>query len=166
MTDALAERFALEYLTDLNATQAYLRIRPEVKPASAAVAGHRLLRDANVQAHLTDLRTQQADRLQLTSDAVLRELAACSFSDYRDYTVEDGRFGLSAQAHELAGRAISSVKHKTRKTGETVEHEVEFKLWPKVQALTVLAEHLGLIKKGDDDLPNGGREIRWRFVAE
>src|SRR5689334_19246398 len=40
----LARRFAAEYITDLNATQAYLRATGTTNAASAAVAGCRLRR--------------------------------------------------------------------------------------------------------------------------
>lgn len=155
----LEERFALEYVQDLNATAAYRRIRPNVKEASARVEASRLLTNPNVQARIARLRAEQLQRLQMSADRVLQELAVCGFSDIGDYLVGDGgRLELAPGADPTARRALSSVKHKTRHstrsdgTRETT-YEVEYKLWSKPETLKALGQHLGLFKT--DDAPSG-----------
>lgn len=169
----LAERFVLEYRKDLNATQAYFRCRdPKARPikeSTAATEGWRLLRKPEVQARLADLTRQATDRLKIDAETVLRELAICGFSSVEDYVKDDlGNFALSETAHALAGRAVASVKHKTTTRtfgeGEVTEHQVEYRLWPKVEALKALAQHLGLI--GKEEAPPAGITLTVRWVQE
>lgn len=169
--DSLGERFALEYLKDMNATQAYLRIRPDVTPASAKTLGARLLTKVDVQQAITRLQAEQFDRLSIEDQAILRELALISFSNVEHYEVDrDGRLILADGVDHHAARAVASVKHKTTTYGEgedaRTEHTVEYKLWNKNDALKTLAEHKGLIKRDADQLPPGGRELRVRWVKE
>ena len=51
------ERFARQYVADLNGTQAYRRVHPDTKPASAAVLASRLLRKVKVQARIAELQS-------------------------------------------------------------------------------------------------------------
>lgn len=44
------ERFCREYVDCLNATEAYLRVFPEVKRTTAATLGWRLLREVEIEA--------------------------------------------------------------------------------------------------------------------
>lgn len=175
----LAERFCLEYRKDLNATQAYLRARgPDAKPikeSTAATNGWRMLRNAEVQDRLAQLTQEDADRLRIDAQRVLNELAIVGFSDVRDYVKADQAgilVELADHAHPLASRAISSVKHKTttRVFGETEvsEDTVEYRLWPKVAALTTLAQHLNLLPRAGGEFPSepGQRELRVRWMEE
>jgi len=168
----LIERFALEYVKDLNATRAYLRVRPETTPRSASTLGARLLAKVDTQACIAQLRAEQADRLRIEADTLLRELAICAYSDIQGYVqTEDGGLGLGPQAHPLASRAISSIKRKVTTYGEgekaRTEVTVELRLWNKLQALHTLAQHLGLIGKGDEDAGGiGGNELIVRWERE
>jgi hypothetical protein len=157
----LGERFALEYIKDLDAPAAYLRIRPDVTRAAARTLACRLLTKVDVQARIRVLKAAQMERLQITADQVLQELAIAAFSDVRDYQVgESGRLELAPGAHPLASRALASLKHRTTTTGQgdqaRVGHEVEYRLWPKVDALKALGEHLKLFKGEEGP---GGCEI-------
>ena len=139
--------FVLEYLVDLNATQA--AIRAGYSEASADVEGARLLGNASVAAAIADAMDARAARTAITADRVLRELAVIGFSDTRHYRLgESGGIEVAADAPPSASRAISSVKHKTRTDadGHTV-HEAEYRLWSKTDALKQLGEHLGLYTK-------------------
>jgi phage terminase small subunit len=169
----LALAFAQQYLLDLNATQAYLRCRPDAKPNSARTNGARLLANANVQEHIATLQAERQKRYEVTADAVIQELAACAFSDHRNYRMgEDGDLEEAPGAHPMASRAVAKVKRRrtVRTFGETevVENSLEYALWNKPQTLIALGEHLGIIRRGDgpDQLPPGGREVRVRWVNE
>jgi phage terminase small subunit len=65
-------RFADEYLIDLNATQAYLRAGYEATENTAAVNGARLLRNARVQAYITERQAALQERTEITQDMVLK----------------------------------------------------------------------------------------------
>jgi hypothetical protein len=170
----LVERFIQEYRRDLNATRAYLAIKPKTNPHSAGTLGARLLGRVGVQERLATLTRETLGRLEVSAESVLQELAVCGFSDFKDYIQNGGDLDLSETAHPLATRAVSSVKHKTRTYGpderSITEHEFEYKLHPKVQSLRTLLEHLtvglGGGREGFDRLPPGGRELRVRWVKE
>lgn len=157
----LGERFAAEYVIDLNASAAYRRIKPQVKETTARNEGAKLLAKPCVQERIRTLKAEQFERLQITADRVLQELAVCAFSDVWDYLVGDGgRLQLAPQAHPIATRALAGVRHKTTTTGAgdqvRVVHEVEYRLWDKVGSLKALGEHLKLFKGEEGP---GGCEI-------
>nr|MDQ3830961.1 hypothetical protein [Candidatus Tectomicrobia bacterium] len=88
------------------------------------------------------------------------ELAVLGFSSVEHYEVtDDGRLTLAPDAPKHAMRAIASVKHKVRTIprgpgkSPIIEHDVEFRLWDKNQALTNLGKHTGVLlepeKSGD-----------------
>jgi phage terminase small subunit len=166
----LGERFAAEYVIDLNAAAAYRRIRPKVKATTARVEACKLLTNPNVQTRVAELKAAQMERLQITADRLLQELAITAFSDVLDYQVGgSGRLELAPGAHPLASRALASVKHKTRTMSkgdvEIITHEVEYRLWPKVDALKALGEHLKLFRKdnelaGCEIILGPGEEVR------
>jgi phage terminase small subunit len=157
----LGERFALEWIKDLDAPAAYLRIRPGVTRAAARTLACRLLTKVDVQARIRALKAEQAKRLKIEADRVLQELAVTAFSDVGDYRVgESGRLELAPGAHPLASRALASVKYRTTTTGQgdqvRVVREVEYRLWDKVGSLKALGEHLKLFKSEEGP---GGCEI-------
>jgi phage terminase small subunit len=68
----LQERFVLEYLVDLNATQAAKRAG--YTPAYASRQGPALLVDSRIQARVAELQALRAADLKVDSDFVLRRL--------------------------------------------------------------------------------------------
>jgi phage terminase small subunit len=77
-----AERFAREYPKDMNATLA--AIRSGYSQRGAAVQGHRLLRDANVQAAIKEWRNKVSQKLDLSKESVLAEYAKAGFAEPDD----------------------------------------------------------------------------------
>jgi phage terminase small subunit len=68
------ERFAEQFLVDLNGTQAMLRVRPGITRQSAAVQASRMLGRQRVLRRVAELKEQRAKRLQLDADAVVARL--------------------------------------------------------------------------------------------
>lgn len=84
MADDLTDkqrRFVLEYLVDLNATQA--AIRAGYSAATAQEQGSRLLSNVIVAVAVAEAQMARAARTEITQDMVLRELAKIGFSDIR-----------------------------------------------------------------------------------
>jgi len=71
---AKQQRFADEYLVDLNATQA--AIRAGYATRNADVTGPRLLGNVGIAAAIEAGRAKQAERTGITADRVIAELAA------------------------------------------------------------------------------------------
>ena len=78
------ERFVQEYLVDLNGTQAYKRVSPEVSDAAAAVQASRLLIKPNVLAALEKAKAERAARTGITADRALAEVWATATADPRE----------------------------------------------------------------------------------
>lgn len=150
MADGLSIRESLfcdHYLVTFDAQAA--AVRAGYSPKSARVTGPQLLAKEPVQKELQRRRQRLAKKLNITAERVLEELSVLAYSNVEDFTVNDhGRLVLVEGADPAALRAVSSVKHKVRRTVKgdvaTVEHEVEFKLWNKNNALQQLNDHLGL----------------------
>lgn len=75
------ERFAREYLIDLNGTQAAIRAGYSARTAGAQA--HMLLKKLEVQALITKLRQESAERLDLTRDKMIQQYQRIGFSDVR-----------------------------------------------------------------------------------
>jgi phage terminase small subunit len=86
----LQERFVFEYLKDFNGTQAYLRASPGTTESAAAVAASRLLRNAQIAAAVAGQRARLVEKMELTSERALREVARVAFFDPRKLLDENG----------------------------------------------------------------------------
>ena len=139
-------RFVEYYLVSLNATDAYREAYGRAGKVAEA-GGARLVGNAKVAAAIATAKAARSERVEITADRVLRELAILAFSDVRHFSVDHiGNLELTAGAPDEAWRAVSSVKHKIRTFGagderETVR-EIEFRLWDKNSALEKVAKHI------------------------
>jgi phage terminase small subunit len=75
------QRFVDEYLIDLNATQAAIRVGYSKKTADQQAS--RLLTNVKVRDYLAQRQEERAQRTEITQDMVLKELAKIGFSDIR-----------------------------------------------------------------------------------
>ena len=142
---ALAEKqatFVQEYLIDLNATQA--AIRAGYSPGSAARYAIELLNKTHVAEAIKKAMQERNQRVEISQDRILEELARIAFGDLRD-AVTWGKEGVklkeSAELTEDQAAAISEV-------GETVTKEggsTRIKRHDKVKALELLMRHKGML---------------------
>lgn len=158
------ERFAQEYLVDLNATQAAIRAGYSAK--TARQQGERLLSNADIQARVEGLQAKRARRAEVTADQVLAEVDALATSDIGDiveFSSEHGiRFKPTDDIPEHARRAIASVKVKRyphRDDPSETYDLVEFKLWDKNAALRLALQHRGLLTEKHEHTGKGGAPI-------
>jgi phage terminase small subunit len=156
-------RFVLEYLKDLNATQA--AIRAGYSPRTARSQGSELLTFPDVQAAIQAGMADRAERVQLTADDIYRETKALAQSRLDHYEVDPESGDLRARpgAPADAMAAVSSVKRKavlvSQGEGEPdkVVWEVEFRLWNKPETLRLASQHNRLI--GGDGMGAGGLQV-------
>lgn len=80
------QRFADEYLIDLNATQAYIRAGYKAKGNAAEVNANRLLRNAKVQSYIQERMKEREKRTEITQDMVLRRWWAIATADPNSLT--------------------------------------------------------------------------------
>ncbi|MFV0347289.1 MAG: terminase small subunit [Halodesulfovibrio sp.] len=156
---AQQKRFVEEYLVDADA-QAAAR-RAGYSAATCAAAAGRNMRHAGVQQAIREAQEKRAERVQVTQDMVLRELAAIGFSTMADVCrwsgdslelLDSGSLGSERAA------AIAEITETTTSRGGTVR----VKLHSKLKALEMLARHVGLYDERPDEalpVPDNGRPV-------
>jgi phage terminase small subunit len=139
------ERFCQEFIIDMNATQAALRSGYSGKTAHSIGAEN--LTKPEIQSRLTELKKVLSEKVSITQEMVLNELAKVGFSNLQDYFEDDLSPKSLSELSESKGRALSSIK-KTIVTYEGGSTEtVEFKLHDKIKSLELLGKHLGFFEK-------------------
>lgn len=136
---AKQEAFCREYLIDLNGTQAAIRAGYAVRGARTHAA--RMLANANVQKKIGELQAERAERLEITADRVLQEIARVAFVDPASIVQVDrqGRVRVTPTGELTEGqrRAIQSVSQTAA--------GLKVRLADKLRALELLARHQGLL---------------------
>lgn len=135
------QRFADEYLIDLNGTQA--AIRAGYSPKTAAEQGSRMLRVVKVRAHIDKQLAERSKRTGINQDRVLQELARIAFVRATDVIdLETASILPDASDDDLA--VIQSVKVKNMHSDNVSGTEREIKFTDKLKALDMLGKHLGM----------------------
>lgn len=131
-------RFVDEYLIDLNATQA--AIRAGYSPRTAYSIGVQLLKKLEIQAELQKRREKLSQKLEITQERVIKELAAVAFANGADYARITAQgyveFIPTADLPKEKLAAIAGIKSSQSGT--------EVKLGDKLRALEMLGKYLGL----------------------
>jgi phage terminase small subunit len=143
--------FVCEYLVDGCATRA--AIRAGYAERGAHVTGSRLLRRPKVVKELARRRDRSRERLEITADRVMLELARIAFADATHIaTVERGRVTVLDTA-KMGKDVTATIREiKENREGLTVrQHD-------KLRALELLSRHLGLLdpETGKNDPPIDG----------
>lgn len=81
---AKEERFVSEYLVDLNATQAYMRVYPGSTESAARTSALRMLTKATISAAIEKAKSERAARTGINADRALAEVWAVATADPRD----------------------------------------------------------------------------------
>jgi phage terminase small subunit len=143
-------RFVDEYLLDMNATAAARRAGYGER--SAAQNGHGFLRRPNVAAAIEARLAERRERMAVTTERVIRELARIAFADMGRIMTWSGEALIatpSALLSEDDRAAIAEIAVVKRKNGDVAARVV---LHDKERALEALCRFLGLFG------PRGGLE--------
>jgi len=148
---ARQKRFVDEYLIDLNATQA--AIRAGYSKRAARAIGSENLTKPDIAAAVEQALAKRSERLEITADRVLEELAKMGFANMQDYMAVgpdgDPYLDFSAltrdQAAALVEVTVEDFKDGRGDAGRDVRR-VKFKLADKISALTGIGRHLGMFK--------------------
>ncbi len=127
--------FMREYLVDLNATQA--AVRAGYSQSSAAVQGCRLLANPQIRDGIAILQQERADRVGVTADRVLDELARIGFADSHQRI----RWDDAVLVVETAAGVPQRIK-----------------MADKLMALEKIARHLGMIWTDDHGVDFGAKQ--------
>lgn len=141
---AKQEKFCIEYLKDLNATQAAIRAGYSEK--TAAVIGAQNLIKLNIQEFIQSAREKDANSAEITRQKVINEYAKLAFFDIRKVLTIDGGLkdttewdGDSAAA--IAG--LESYDEKEPDSGIVLGTVRKIKISDKRAALDSLCKVLG-----------------------
>lgn len=137
------EAFALEYIIDLNATQAAIRAGYSKK--TAKVIGCENLTKPNIQAYIQKEMEDRGKRTKITADRVLEEFGRIAFFDIRKLYNERGQLIPIAELDTDTALALSSFKTRREKQGQS-DYDIieEYKMNDKQRALDSIGRHLGM----------------------
>ena len=135
------EIFCLEYLTDLNATQA--AIRAGYSKETANRIGSENLSKLDIQNRITELKKQRSDKLGINSDYILRRLYEIDNLDITDIINNDGDVIPVSQWPETWRKTVNSIEVSSIKTGEEIIGYLKKVRWPdKIKNLELLGKHI------------------------
>lgn len=140
------QRFVVEYLIHQSATLAAKRAKYSAH--TARQIGHENLTKPDIAEAVEAGMAMILERAEVDAERVVRELSAIAFSNLLHYLINDeGYIELEEDAPSEAIRAVQSVRRKKRVTThndgtETVSFESDYRLWDKIQALTLLGKKL------------------------
>ncbi len=135
------KKFCLEYLVDLNGTQA--AIRAGYSKRTADRKAYQLLRIVEIQKEIDRLIKKLSDKTEVTIQRVLEELARIAFLDPKDIFDKDMDLLPLSEMSEDARRAIAGIETITstsqKGNGYTTR---KVKLINKDRALELIGRHL------------------------
>lgn len=153
------QRFADEYLIDLNAAQA--AIRAGYSTNSAKEIGFENLTKPHIREYVDTKLAERSRRTHITQDRVLQELARIAFVDVTDLVdPQTGEISDFASKDDRAAVQGIKVKRSSSDTGYSVEREV--KIADKARALDMLGKHLGMFtEKHQHEITKGEVTVIW-----
>lgn len=142
------EMFCREYLKDLNGTQAAIRAGYSAKTAHS-IANENLIKP-EIHNYIQELKAKRAEKLEISANKVLEELAKIGFSDLKDFLNNDYSLKNLDQIDTSKSGAIQSIQKEIIQ-GETYTNTtVKFKLHDKLSALEKIAKHIGFFEKDNE----------------
>ena len=162
-------RFIIEYLIDLNATQAAIRAGYSKRRASAT-AWDLLHKRSGVAEAIREAMAAREKRTLITADRVLQQFARIAFADVRELA-QTGKDGLEVKSLATMSDDLAAAVVEL----STNDKGMRLRLQSRIEALNALARHLGLFDQNqsrsekasqhdEDRLP--AREILRRKLAQ
>ena len=163
--------FVREYLLDQNATRAAIAAGYSNKSAHAA--GSRLLKHVEVRAELARCLTKTTNKLDISAEKVLGEIANLAFSNMQDYTgvTEDGQ--LDIDLSKLTREQFAAIQEITVDTtggsGDGERRRVlrtRFKLADKKGSLELLGNYMKLFSERVEHTGADGGPIQTAILVK
>jgi len=154
------ETFARLYVEYGDASKAYREAFPSSqgwKPESVHRKAHELLKDVKVLARIEELKKRRAQKLDISENRILAEIAAIAFSDVGELEDDQGGFKGLKSLNAATRRAVKSVKFKRYVEGKGEEAQLveitHVEMHPKLQALEKICEIKGITAPPKQDRP-------------
>ena len=138
-------RFCLEYLVDLNGTQAAIRAGYSKKTANR-IANENLIKPV-ISQRVAFLKMKRNKRVELTADEVLLELKRIAFSNICDLKIDWDKVKDWNDLTDDQKAVIAEIKVTETKGQDWTKTITEIKLHDKLKALEKLSKHTGLYEK-------------------
>ena len=139
------EIFVAEYLASFDATKAALA--SGYSPKSAQSQGCQLLKHPKISAEIAKKTGKRLEKLDITADKVLGELAKLAFHDPRKFFDSDGRIKPITELDDNTAMAVAGIETMHKVVGDEEDGCVVFtkiKLADKGVNLERLGKHLKL----------------------
>lgn len=134
--------FCLEYIKDLNATQA--AIRAGYSEDSAANIGFENLRKPNIQGYIAKALEERNNVVKVDAQYVLRRLTEIDQMDVQDILYDDGSMKPIKEWPSVWTRTMSGLDIQEIRNGDTETILKKIK-WPdKVRNLEMLGKHVNV----------------------
>jgi len=152
--------FIEEYLKDFNGTEAAKRAG--YAPNSAYDHAFRLLKRDDIQQEIETRLQKRLEKIGVTKDRVLQEIARLAFGDTRKLFRKDGSLLMPNEWDDDTAAAVAGMEITEEYGGRGEERALtgytkKVKQWEKTRALELLGRHLKLF--GDKNGDNGGVTI-------
>jgi phage terminase small subunit len=135
------ETFCLEYLKDLNATQAAIRAGYSAKSANRIASA--MLSKHDITERLSQLMSERNERVKVDADYVLNRLLEIDSLDVVDILDDRGELKSLAQWPEAWRRSISGLDVTELGDGNGAVGMLKRVKWPdKVKNLELLGKHI------------------------
>lgn len=164
------QRFAEEYLVDLNGRRA--AIRAGYASNSAEVQASQLLRNPKVAAEVDRLMAERAGRVRISQDHVVLELIPLVMSNMADYAEATEGGAARLKLGELDRRGWGAiheitVEETTEGKGEAAVdvRKTKIKLYDKRAAAELLGRHLGMWIDKLEHTGKDGQPLGFRMFA-
>ena len=155
------QRFVEEFLVDLNATQA--AIRAGYSERTAQPQGARLLSKVMVQEAVAAGMEKRSQRVEITQDRVLFEMAYSGYSNMQNYIRKD----------ELGNEELIPVSELTPEEAAAIiewsrdaDGKMKIKLADKHRPLVDIGRHLGMFPSNVQVTGKGGKDLIPRLNLE
>lgn len=152
MTEA-QKRFCDEYILDFNATRAYRAAYPKCKTDEAAsAAGSRMLGNVNVQKYIQEQKENLKEKINVTQEQVINQLARIAFGDIRKLYNDSGGLKNIQDLDDDAAAIISGIETTEEFEGygedrEQIGYTKKVKIASKDRALEMLGKYFGIFKE-------------------
>jgi phage terminase small subunit len=143
------ELFCQEFIKDLNATQAYKRVNPEIKLPSCRALSSKLLANINIQRKINALIAERSKENKIDANTVLNELHAIATIDPIEIFDDEGMVKPLSEIDPMVRKAIASIEKVEYYEGHGKDRYQagwikKIRLWDKNKSLENLGKHLKL----------------------
>lgn len=127
--------FCVYYIRCFNATKAYQKSHPDCSRETAAVEGHRSLRNPKISYYIKALKQSKLNQEMISSEDIVQRYLDIAFADISDYVFIKNNYITFRDSDEFDGSIIKKIS-----VGKVNSIEIQ----DRMQALKWLADHMDL----------------------